>query len=133
MVDITVEGELDSSSKIPVLTLRYVPAHLRDPNVHEVLREKLVDRYNKLLDEQGTDRHPSCVVVMDADTAGSPLIRALYELYKTVTAKGGRLGVVQFPIDYIPSLSALGMLRLDDFKLSGERDEAIQQLTSTAS
>ena len=84
--------------------------------------------YNGLKKDRGD---PGCVVVIKASTAGSPLIRALLELYKTVTANGGQLRLVDYPLEFRHSLSTLGFRTLPGFAHSATIDKAVEELAAS--
>ena len=93
----------------------------------QTLSQELTGAYNGLKD----NRKPGCVVVIKATTAGSPVIRALLELYKTVTANSGELRLVDYPRDFRDSLSTLGFRSLPGFAHSATTNEAVRALGGT--
>ena len=71
---------------------------------------------------------PSCVVIIQASTAGSPSIQALLELYKTVSGSGGEIQIVDYPLEYRDSLSTLGMRSLPGWSHSASKEEALREI-----
>ena len=93
----------------------------------ESLTRELLDAY-EITRQDGQIENPSCLVVLVATTAGSPLLRALFELYQRVQSERGELICVDFPTDYLASLTSLGLTELRGFRLSHSRDEALDAL-----
>lgn len=123
MEQILVRGDLKNG--IPVIEAQYPAEAMRDPSISERLSKDLLDAYDiEIAKPDATTK--SCIVVVKTQIAGSPFIRALYDLYRRVTSNGGELKVVDYPIDYIPSLSSLGVLGLSGFQLYGSEDEALK-------
>ena len=91
------------------------------------LTKAVIDAYKSKRPETHANRH-GCVIVIDADTAGSPLIRALLELYKTVTVDGGHLRVVDFPLEFRDSLNTLGFRTLPGWGYSISKEEALKDI-----
>lgn len=69
---------------VTVLTVTYDPARMGDPDAPSELAQEFTDEYN-LLEKQATTK--SCVVVINSQVAGSPIVRALIELYILVSSK----------------------------------------------
>jgi len=93
------------------------------------LFDELVGEYNDLLEKGAKTRSP--VVIIEASTAGSPLVRALFDLYKTVEAGGGQVIVVGYPSQYIASLTALGLTALPGFFTTNSKQDALTRLANT--
>jgi len=55
---------------------------------------------------------------------GSSLVRALFDLYKVVSADSAKLICVSYPEDYMDSLTSLGLTALPGFKLTNSLGEA---------
>ena len=94
----------------------------------KTLAEELTGAYRDLKKAKGK---PECVVVIKASTAGSPIIRALLELYKTVTANSGQLRLVDYPLEFRDSLSTLGFRSLPGFAHSATTKDAVKELGGT--
>lgn len=92
------------------------------------LSAQLPQKYKDLRRESSDVR--GCVVMIRSEVAGSSLIRGLFELYKMVTTQGGRLICVNFPADFVPSLTALGILDLPAFSLASDEKQAVLALQS---
>ena len=71
----------------------------------------------------------SCVVKIDSEVAGSPVVRALFELWREVVEKrGGQVICVGYPEDYLYSLTSLGLPALNGFSLASTEEEAVERL-----
>jgi hypothetical protein len=113
---------------IPVLTIRYDADDMfRMESAHE-LGSQMVAGYEKRLAEEPANR--SCIAVIESETAGSPLDRALFDLYKRVVAEKQQLLCVNYPADYIQSLASLGFPSLEGFALKSSKELAVKQLLS---
>jgi hypothetical protein len=66
-------------------------------------------------------------VSIKAKTAGSPLVRAIFELYKVVSAEAATLFCASYPENYMESLTTLGLPALPGFKLTKTLEEALQE------
>jgi hypothetical protein len=117
---------------VVLLQVSYGPELMLAQGTSTVLSEELVKTYKQAADQNTALVTTSCVVVIKAETAGSPLVRALFELYRTVYASGGQVICVDFPSDYIDSLTTLGLTALPGFSLAGSEDEAISRLLKQA-
>ena len=113
---------------IPVVELSFDPELMFQKGARQTLSKELTGVYNGLKEDKG---NPGCVVVIKASTAGSPLIRALLELYKTVTANRGQLRRVDYPREFRDSLSTLGFRSLPGFAHSATTNEAVGDLGGT--
>lgn len=122
----TVTSAVDRG--VVMLQVSYGPELLLSQGASTVLSDELVNTYKQAADSNAALATRSCVVVIKAETAGSPLVRALFELYRTVYAGGGQVICVDFPSDYIDSLTTLGLTTLPGFSLAGNKDEAISRL-----
>lgn len=111
---------------IPVVEVSFEPDLMFQKGARQTLAEELTGAYKALKEEKG----PECVVVIQASTAGSPLIRALLELYKTVTANGGQLRLVDYPLEFRDSLAALGFRSLPGFAHAATIDKAVEELAA---
>ena len=112
---------------IPVVELSFEPELMFQKGARQTLSEELTGVYNGLKDK----RKPGCVVVIKATTAGSPVIRALLALYKTVTANGGQLRLVDYPREFRESLSTLGFRTLPGFDHSETIEKAVEELAAS--
>ena len=115
---------------VVVLTVSYGPELMLTNTASKKLSEELVGAYQKETGKNGSANTGSCVVIIEAQTAGSPLVRALFELYKTVSADGGQVICIGFPSDYIDSLTTLGLTALPGFTLAGKKEEALSKLAT---
>ena len=71
---------------------------------------------------------PSCVIVLNAKAAGSPLLKALYNLYQHVFQQGGQVKVVGFPPDFIALLNSTGLTSFRGFSLVYDVPTALRQI-----
>jgi hypothetical protein len=117
-----VEVSGENRSGVPVLTVRYGAEAMLQYSGSS-LSAAITDEYEKLASEA---QNPSVVVKVEADTAGSPLIRALVSLYRRVATRRGMLVCAGYPADFVPALSALGVLSLPGFRMvTGDVDAAV--------
>ena len=114
--------------RVPVMEVSFEAELMFQKGARQTLSQELTGVYNGLKEDKG---NPGCVVVIKASTAGSPLIRALLELYKTVTASRGQLRLVDYPPDFRDSLSTLGFRSLPGFNHSATIDEAVKELAAS--
>jgi len=99
------------------------------PNTAELLSKSVVTMYETLVNQEGSsDQGRSCILIIVAKTAGSPIVRAVFELYKVVTDAGGELMVVDYPSAYSESLTGLGILALPGFSLAPNLEDAMSRL-----
>ena len=113
---------------IPVVEVSFEPELIFQKGARRTLSEELTGVYNGLRKDKGD---PGCVVVIKASTAGSPVIRALLELYKTVTANGGQLRLVDYPWEFRDSLATLGFRSLPGFAHSATVNDAVRELAAS--
>lgn len=111
-----------------VLSVSFSPNNLLMDGFSDRLTRDLVESYVET--RAGLDK-ADCLVVMEAEVAGSAVVRSLFELYKLTQANRGRLICVGFPETYVSSLAALGVLDLPGFELGANRDEALSELESS--
>lgn len=131
MKDLNVEIRRDDET--PVLTVDYGADQMFLPQSSQTLSEKLLALYRQeVSDQPDKPALKGCIIVINADSAGSPLVRALFELYKVVNADGGQLFCVSYPDDYIDSLTSLGLTVLPGFHLAASKAEALKKLRTPA-
>ena len=112
---------------IPLLEIDYLPAQMFQPGTSETLSERLISEYRMLLKKSRPESPPrACVLFVKATTAGSPLVRAIFEVYKVIHADSGTLFCANYPINYMESLTSLGLTALPGFKLTTTVDEALE-------
>lgn len=118
---------------VPVLTIDYGTEQMFQARVSELLSERLVNAYRTLLSESH-EHEPAraCIVVIKAETAGSPLVRALFDLYKVVHAGSGTLICVSYPKAYMDSLTSIGLTVLPGFFLAETEDEAFRKAVTSS-
>ncbi len=122
--------EYEFKRGVPVITVGYGPEQMLKIDVAKDLSTRMIETYDELTGQRGIETG-SCVVVITAETAGSPLVRALFELYKLVFAKGGQVICVGFPADYIQALITIGMPALEGFSLGSDEEQAVAALVTT--
>ena len=110
---------------IPVVEVSFDPDLMFQKGARQTLSIELTGAYNGLKEDKG---NPGCVVIFKGSTAGSPLIRALLQLYKTVTANGGQLRLVDYPWEFRDSLANLGFRSLPGFAHSKNTEEAMREI-----
>jgi len=121
MSDYLEVGGKDSDG-IPVLEIDYDDNQMFRPRIAPLLAEKLVSEYRRL-STQGPA--PVCVLHIRAKVAGSPLVRAVFELYKVVSADSGTLFCANYPVNFMESLTSLGLTALPGFRLTASTEEAL--------
>ncbi len=124
--DLTVISTIED--KVVILVVRYGPELMLSLTAHETLSAKLVKAYEEESAKDASVKTNSCIVMIEAETAGSPIVRALFELYKTVYAGSGQVICVGYPQDYIDSLTTLGLTGLAGFSLANTKQEALGRL-----
>ena len=124
----------DEKRGVAVVTVDYDLEEMFQKGASEELRSAILGAYDRLVEEKKAiaSLKKLCVVVIEAKTVGSPLLRALFELYKKIAAEGGEVRVAGFPPDYKEVLNALGMSALRGFSLSRSEDEALKELAPPA-
>jgi hypothetical protein len=124
MKDKKVEGRIERG--VIILTVNFDAAFFFQKGAGNQLSKEFTDCYRK---EKGKAEASSCVVEIQSEIAGTPLIRGLFELWKVVAeGEGGQVICVNYPPDYIDSLTSLGLLALEGFSLARTVQEAIQKL-----
>lgn len=121
-----VDGKIKEG--IIVLTINYDQEFLLKDIAFERLKHGLTEGYFNII----KDRQPeteSCIVKIESDTAGTPLIRALFELWREIRNKDKQVICVNFPKDYVDSLASLGLTSLPGFSLAASEEEAIMKLS----
>ena len=113
---------------VVVLSLDYGRELLLREDAPKRLSEELLRRY-KELQENEKPATSSAVVEIKAKDAGSPVVRALFELWKEVVGnRGGQVVCVSYPQDYIDSLTTLGLPALPGFSLAATVSDALRRL-----
>ena len=119
-----VTGRIEQG--VIVLTVNYVAGLMFQDNAYSLLSQRLVQEYDTRLKDNPRTR--SCVIVIRATTAGSPMVSALFELWEKVTNLGGQVICVGYPTAYIDSLTTVGLLDLHGFSQAGSEREAVSHL-----
>lgn len=113
-----------------LLTVHFNLEFLLERGAGERLSKELTALYREIREkEEARVKTTSCIVEIQAEVAGSALVRALFELWKEVRKEGGKVVCVNYPQDYIDSLTSLGILALKGFSLADTKAEAIRKLT----
>jgi hypothetical protein len=120
-----VEGRVDQD--VTILTVDFDAEFFFEKGAGDQLSKELTACYQSW---KGKAETPSCVVEIKSEIAGTPLIRALFELWKVVAeGEGGQVLCVDYPPDYIDSLTSLGLLALEGFSTARTKEVAIKKLT----
>jgi hypothetical protein len=119
--DLSVSSNVED--KVIVLTITYGPEQMLRPA--NLISAGLIASYES---EKKGGNGPNCIVVVGAKTAGSTLVKALFELWERVTQEGGQVACANYPDDYIESIMTLGLPALDGFKLAMDKSEAFRKL-----
>jgi len=122
-------GSIDVKSQVEdsvlILILSYNSDVLAGRESSQELADRLLETYGaRNTKEVGS----SCVIEIRSPVASSSLIRALFDLWKSVTASSGELRIVGYPKDYTDSLTSLGITSLKGFVLSQSREAALKSL-----
>lgn len=72
----------------------------------------------------------SCLVVVEAATAPSPLIRLIYRIFKACRKKGGTLYVCDFPDEFQISLSTLALTEQPGFRLRPDEESVLDEINA---
>ncbi len=119
----TVEGKMNGS--VVVLTLKYDEGALNNQAERENLPSKVRKKYLEMV---GTRTTPaSCVLVIDASEAGTPLNRAIFDLRQEVQKHKGKLFCAQYPKAYWQGLIASQLLRLPDLSFEADEQAALSK------
>lgn len=121
-VEITGEWQ----GEIPVLKVRYTPSAMFELGMADTLSENLKAEYRKLRHVKDAAAPKACILEIDSETAGSPIVRGIFELYKVVNADGGALYCANYPANYMESLTSLGLPALPGFQPTRDLEEALQ-------
>jgi hypothetical protein len=120
-----------SEDGVVVLTVCYGPGQILHSGPAGQVRDELIAGYKKVT--AGLAEPRDCIVVMEAQVAGSSFVRGLFELWEHVTTvRHGRVVCANYPDDYIDSLLTLGLTELDGFSLASSKDEAFRKLKRPA-
>ncbi len=123
-----VKGEVKKG--VIVLIISFGKELLLKTGAREQLSKELTRHYRQIRTEQKTGVNTSCIVKIQAEVAGSPLVRALFELWEeVVSTKGGQVICVNYPPDYIDSLTSLGLTAMPGFSLAASEEDAFAMLT----
>ena len=128
----TVKGSIDrqtlASAEYAVVSLdiAFEPSEMFRPETAEDLEGKLIAKYEEC--RAAASKAVDCFAYIRSDAAGSPLVKALFDLWEHVTSHGGQLICCNYPTDYIPSLMSLGLPSLPGFTLARSRAEAFKRL-----
>lgn len=113
------------------LELDYDAPSLLDTQSRQNLRKELIEAYNEETKKYEQTEEPKyhCIVEIKARIVSSRVVRALFELWKTVTQHNdAQLICVGYPEDYIDSLTSLGFHTLKKFSLEANEEEALHHL-----
>jgi hypothetical protein len=120
---LTVDGQIDKESGVPVITLQYGPNLMFETGSE--LETRLVSEYQRLSADT-TAKSKSVVLDIKADTAGSPVVRALVKMHGFISsANKGQLLVANYPQEFLPALNQLGVTSLPGFRLVRDRSVGI--------
>src|ERR1035438_3623587 len=118
-----VRGEVDPTTGVPVITLKYGPDVILQGG--QALGSELMDEYERL---SQTAKTKSVVLDFQSDIAGSPVVRALIKMHGFLSSgQKGQLLVANYPPDFLPALQALGVTSLPWFRLVTNRQVGIEE------
>jgi hypothetical protein len=115
-----------------VLLLSYDELLFLKTQAEKWLRQALVEAY-QVGQSLRQDPPASCIVDIDSAVVGSALVRALFQLWKQVTANPqGQLICARYPQRYRDLLLTLGLPQLKRFGLATNEQEALERLERRA-
>ncbi len=120
-----IKGQWQKSG--PLIEIDYSPAQMFQPKTSALLSEKLVNEYRTLREAHDEEEPKFCILWIKATTAGSPLVRAIFELYKVLHADSATLICACYPVAYMESLTSLGLPTLPGFILATSVEEALSR------
>lgn len=126
-MDKLVEARVENG--VVVLSVTHGPGSMLQDEFGERLSKDLQGKYQEEVKKANVESK-SCIVFMKAETAGSLTVRALFDLYTVVDAKGGELVCANYPPDYIYTLTAIGLIYLRGFSLARTMEQAFAILKS---
>jgi hypothetical protein len=136
MESMPAAAELDVKAShergLVVLSVEYSPEFLISRESSMRLSQDFQAKYDEEAKKIPSTTAPDCLVEIKASTAGSSLVKGLFDLYKSVNARGGKVICVGYPKDYFNSLTSLGLPNLSGFKLAYNKDEALKQFGKAA-
>ncbi|HEX3681643.1 MAG TPA: hypothetical protein VHU83_03805 [Bryobacteraceae bacterium] len=119
-----VNGELENGRVL--LTVTYGPDQMAQSGPASRLRREMIAAYDKAAGADTEVR--DCIVLMQAQAAGSPFVRGLFDLWEHVRTRKGRLICANYPPEYIDSLLTVGLQELEGFSLATSKEDAVSQL-----
>lgn len=126
-----MKSSIDVQSQVTDATLVVMLSYTSDVLLSSQSAQELTTRLLSAYTDRNTSEvGPSCIVEIRASVASSSLIRALFELWKSVIASSGELRIVGYPPEYTDSLTSLGITTLKGFRQSSSREEALKSLRS---
>lgn len=127
-IDVKVDEDILKEKGVILLTISYDEELLFQADTSGLLSNKLIEEYQKNLKAPGVE-NKSCIVKIDSEVAGSPIVRALFALWKEVVkTTGNQVICVGYPEDYLYSLTSLGLPTQKGFSLASTEDEAVKKL-----
>jgi hypothetical protein len=109
------------------ITASYPEFAIIDAGFDEPFRQRLVESYEKLAQTQASR---DCILTLNVKVAGSPVVKAIYELWKAVRARLGVLVLANYPPDYVRALTDLGLPSLPGFELCSNTNEAREKMVT---
>jgi len=114
---------------VPFLEVDYPASLISQPQSARPLGEELKSAYRDLLARRTDDvRRGACVLFIKPKVVSTALARAIFQLYKVVSADNATLYCANYPDRYMDTLTALGMLALPGFFLKRTVDEALDDV-----
>ena len=131
--EVVVQGGVERG--VVVLQIQYTEASLFQREAARWLTDKLVEVYRQTRGQPNVST-ASCIVVIQPRVAGSPLARALFELWKEVvenpSSRGGQVACVGYPKAYLDMLTVPGITDLAGFTLFDTKESALARLAPAA-
>ena len=125
-IEVQVDKDILKEKGVILLTISYDEELLFQADTSGLLSSKLIEEYQKNLKASTNN---SCIVKIDSEVAGSPIVRALFGLWKEVVkTTGNQVICVGYPEDYLYSLTSLGLPTQKGFSLASTEKEAVEKL-----
>ena len=126
--ELKVEGKVENN--VIILSVEFNQEFLMSRQAGEQLSSELTRRYREIRQERTWGVKTSfCIVEIKSQVAGSSLVRALFELWREVVGReGGQVICVNYPAEYIDSLTSLGLPALEGFTLAETIGDAMARI-----
>jgi hypothetical protein len=107
------------------IVMSYGPQVLASQPMSKKLSSLVVEKYLELSGDPPSAASQVCILEIRATVAGSRVVKAVYDVFSAVRARGGTLFCVGYPNKYITALATLGLLGLQGFALEDGIESAL--------